>query len=150
MSFGVNKASDRKLIKVILTTAGLVGYFAAVVGERRNSEVTKAVKALGFEEFLVATSDVLRSQTSGTRGRPALEEKPIHTMLKGMREAAKLRDGENINEEKATKVLAKALKVAVAEEENLRTRRALFKPSKRIQGAKRLSGIVNPGENAKA
>lgn len=144
-SFGVNKASDRKSLKAILAVTGLVSFFAAVVGEKRNTEVTGAIKALGFNEFLEATADVLRSQTSGSRGRPALEEKPIHTMLKAMREASKVED-----QVKAKALLGKALKVASDEQEHLQTRRSMFKPSKRVQGTRRLPGLINAGENAKA
>jgi hypothetical protein len=144
-SYGVNKASDRKALKAILTTVGLVAFFAAVVGEKRNSEVTGAIKALGFNEFLDCCGDVLRSQTSGSRGRPALEEKPIHTMLKAMRSVSKL-----ASEADAKALLSKALKVASEEEVHLQTRRAIFKPSKRVQGTRRLPGLLNAGENAKA
>lgn len=150
MNYGENKATDRKNIRAVLTAATLIPFFAAVVGEKRNSDVTKAVKGLGIGEFFEATADVLRSQVSGQRGRPALEEKPVHTMLKGMREAAKHRDSDgNVDEAKAIKTLGRALKQAEREQNILQARRALFKPSKRIQGTKRLP-ILDAGENAKA
>lgn len=149
-NYGENKATDRKNIKALLTAHTLIPFFAAAVGERNNSEVKGAVKALGLSGFFEATTDVLRTQVSGTRGRPALEEQPIHTMLKAMREASKAVDAEgNIVEEKAFKVISKALKVAERQQTQLQARRALFKPSKRIQGARRLA-VVPAGENAKS
>lgn len=137
--------AQRKSLSVILTSVGLVGFFSAVVGEKRNSEVTRQVKEHGWTGFLDLTSEVLKDQTSGSRGRPALEEKPIHTMLKAIREVSKVEDAD-----KATKLLAKALKVAAKEQEHLQARRAEFKPSKRIQGTRRLPGLIDAGENAKA
>lgn len=138
-TYGENKASDRKNIKALLTASGLIAFFAAVVGQRENPEVAAAVTGLGFEGFCGATTEVLRTQVSGHRGRPALEEKPVHTMLKAIREALKHRDSEDaVDTAKATKVLAKALKVAEREQAQLQARRTLFKPSKRIQGARRL------------
>lgn len=151
MPYGDSKQTDRKLIKETLVNLTLLPFFAAVCGEKNNSEVRKAVKALGYSEFFETTSDVLRSQVSGTRGRPALEEKPIHTMLKAMREASRFKDSEgNVDEAKATKIIAKALKQAEREQQVLQARRALFKPSKRIQGTGRRLPILDVGEAAKA
>lgn len=141
----MSTAAQRKSLSLVLVSTGLVGFFAAVTGEKRNSEVTKAVKEHGWNDFLTLTSEVLKDQTSGSRGRPALEEKPIHTMLKAIREASKIEDTD-----KASKLLGRALKVAAKEQEHLQARRAEFKPSKRIQSAKRLSGLIDAGENAKA
>jgi len=143
--YGANKASDRKSLKGIFTAVGLVAFFAAVVGEKRNTEVTRAVRELGWDDFLNLTGEVLKDQTSGSRGRPALEEKPIHTMLKGIREAKKCEDAVS-----GAELLGKALKLASAEEQHLVTRRAQFKPSTRIQGTRRLPGLINAGENAKS
>jgi hypothetical protein len=144
-TYGNNKASDRKALKGIFTTIGLMAFIAAVVNDELNKDVTLAVTELTWVPFLGLVSEVLKDQTSGQRGRPALEEKPIHTMLKAIREAMKVEDLD-----KSKKLLAYALKTAAKEEEHLVARRAQFKPSVRIQGARRLPGLLNVGENAKS
>jgi len=149
-TYGENKATDRKNIKALLTAITLVPLFASVCGEKNNSEVKSAMKALGLAGFFEATSDVLRTQVSNLRGRPALEEQPIHTMLKAMRECSKLANEEGvIDEAKANRIISRAVKVAERQQAQLQARRALFKPSKRIQGTRRLPVLV-AGEEAKA
>lgn len=150
MTFGANKASDRKNLRILLTTLTLVPFFAAVTGEVTNENVKSAVEGLGLDGVFETASEVLRTQVSGTRGRPALEEKPIHTMLKAMKEALKFRDAEGkFQDAPALKLITKAARVASQELANLAARRQVFKPSKRIQGEKRLP-IVQAGEGAKS
>ena len=144
-NFGVNKASDRKNLKEMLTSMTLVGLIAAVVGTaEKNEEVTNAVEKLGFGGFAEALTDVLKTQVSGSRGRPALEEQPIHAIIKGLRNAAASFTA-NENTEKALKVLGKSLKDAEKAQARLIARRAIFKPSKRIQGTKLLP-VLATGE----
>jgi hypothetical protein len=144
-NFGVNKASDRKNLREMLTSLTLVGLVAAVVGTgEKNEEVNSAIEKLGFVGFSESLTDVLRTQVSGSRGRPALEEQPIHAIIKGLRNASASFSA-NENMEKALKVLGRSLKEAQKAEARLVARRALFKPSKRIQGTKLLP-VLATGE----
>lgn len=149
VSFGVNKASDRKNIKALLTTLGLVGFFTSLVTQD-NDSVKAAKEGLTLSGLMETTVDVLKTQVSGSRGRPALEEAPIHTMLKAMKEVHGLTNAEGvIDETKAFKLLTRAIKTASGQEAQLAERRANFKPSKRIQGTKLLP-VLDAGENAKS
>lgn len=144
-NFGVNKASDRKNLREMLTSMTLVGLIASVVGTAdKNEEVTNAVEKLGFTGFAEALVEVLKTQVSGSRGRPALEEQPIHAIIKGLRNASTSFTA-NENMDKAVKVLAKSLKEAEKSQARLIARRAIFKPSKRIQGTKLLP-VLAAGE----
>lgn len=144
-NFGVNKASDRKNLKEMLTSMTLVGLIASVVGTaEKNEDVTAAVEKLGFGGFSESLVDVLKTQVSGSRGRPALEEQPIHAIIKGLRGASTVFSATE-SLEKATKVLAKSLKEAEKAQARLIARRAIFKPSKRIQGTKLLP-VLATGE----
>lgn len=151
ITFGTNKASDRKALKDILVAVGLTTFVASVVGtaEKKNTDLTNAVSKMGFVSFAESTMDVLRTQVSGSRGRPALEEQPIHTIIVGLREAIRTfqTSKEDVAQDKANKVLGKALKKAQSEEANLVARRATFKPSKRVQGTKLLA-ILPTAEEA--
>jgi hypothetical protein len=144
-NFGVNKASDRKNLREMLTSLTLVGLVAAVVGTgEKNEEVNSAIEKLGFVGFSESLTDVLRTQVSGSRGRPALEEQPIHAIIMGLRNASASFSA-NENMEKALKVLGKSLKEAEKAQARLIARRAIFKPSKRIQGTKLLP-VLATGE----
>lgn len=142
-TFGTNKASDRKNFREMLLAHTLVGVFSALAGvsQKTDTGVEAAVKDLGFTGVCDLGIEVLRTQVSGSRGRPALEEQPIHAILKGLREASKVFTATE-SVEKAQKVLAKAVKEAAKAEERFVARRALFKPSARIQGAKRLAVLA--------
>jgi hypothetical protein len=148
-TFGVNKASDRKQVKVLLTTLGLVGFFTAIVSGE-NEGVKAATESIKLSGLMETTVDVLKTQVSGTRGRPALEEQPIHTMLKAMKDVHALSDAEgDIDVTKANRILTRAIKLASSQQALLAERRANFKPSKRIQGTKLLP-VLDAGENAKS
>lgn len=138
-NFGTNKATDRKSIKDLLVNLTLSGFVAALadVGPG-NKDIKKGVQALGFTAFAETTIEVLKTQTSGSRGRPALEEQPIHTIIAGLKAAISTFESakEDVKVEKTNKVLAKALKKCEAEQANLLQRRSMFKPSKRVQGSK--------------
>lgn len=144
-NFGVNKASDRKNIKEMLTSMTLIGLIAAVAGTAdKNEDVSAAVEKLGFAGFADTVVEVLKTQVSGSRGRPALEEQPIHAVIKGLR-GASTTFASTENMDKAVKVLAKSLKEAEKAQARLIARRAIFKPSKRIQGTKLLP-VLATGE----
>lgn len=146
-NFGVNKASDRKNLREMLVTHTLCGLIAMVVGTgEKNEDVAGAVEKLGFVGFTDALTDVLRTQVSGSRGRPALEEQPIHAIIKGLRNASASFTA-NENMEKALKLLGKGLKDAEKAQAKLIARRAVFKPSKRIQGTKLLA-VLSTGEES--
>lgn len=146
----MSNATARKSVRSLLTSLTLVNFFSTLAGEKNNSEMKALVKEHGLAEVLDATAEVLRTQVSGTRGRPALEEQPIHTMLKAMREAARFANEEGvIDREKAARVIVRAVKVAERQQAQLQARRSLFKPSKRIQGTKRMP-VLEIGEGAKA
>lgn len=146
----MSNAAARKSVKNLLTSLTLVPFFAAFVGEKNNSEMKATVKEHGSLGLLEATSEVLRTQVSGTRGRPALEEQPIHTMLKAIREASRFTNEEGVlDDAKAHRVIARAMKVAERQQAQLAARRAIFKPSKRIQGT-RLLPVLPVSEDAKA
>lgn len=138
-TFGTNKATDRKNIREMLVALTLTGLFASMAGidEKPSADVKSGVDKLGWNGFADLAIDVLRTQTSGSRGRPALEEQPIHAIIKGLR-ASMVSFTANESVEKAQKVLAKSVKEAEKAQKTLLNRRALFKPSKRIQGSKRL------------
>jgi hypothetical protein len=148
MNYGVNKASDRKNVRELLVNLSLIGTISAVVGTTEQpKEVKEALDGLGFGGFAETAMAVLATQVSGHRGRPALEEQPIHAILKGLREAAKVfTDTEDMNA--ALKPLTKRLKEAEKAQAHLLRRRAEFKPSKRMQGTKALPILaVATGDN---
>ena len=146
-TFGTNKATDRKNIRELLVTLTLTGLFSSMAGtdEKPSADVKNGVEKLGWNGFADIAIDVLRTQISGSRGRPALEEQPIHAIIKALR-ASMASFTANESVEKAQKVLAKGVKEAEKAQKVLLTRRQLFKPSKRIQGTKRLAVLPSVTE----
>lgn len=157
ITFGTNKASDRKALKDVLVAVGLTNFVATVVGtaEKKNADINHAVEQLGFVGFVDTLKDVLVTQTSRNRGRPALEEQPIHDVIGGLNNARAVYEAtENMekalkalnksNVKRGAKVVAVGLQAAMKSEARLVARRALYNPSNRIQGTKLLPILPLP------